>query len=717
MVYLTDRCYKIINLLLEQEKITTKQIARAIGVSERTVRYDLDTIDYWLKEKGVNLKRKNKIGIWIENRSQNLIKLKEFLDPAADNYHVFNSEERKKIILQMLFESQRPLSIMELAENIKVSRTTIIKDLDDVEKWLQKRNIRLLRKPNYGIFLECDEISWRKGIIELISENIDKTNLVKFLKQNRLTGLKSSRIDFLLNKHLTELFSKVDIIFIENCVEMIEQRLNIKFVDAALIGLVIHIALAIKRLQQQKQITMPEEQLTALKNTDEFNVARVVAEKLGEQFKVSIPEAEIGYITLHIMGAKIRENYTAESYSGLNATDKEKDIIQKFIKITSSLLNVDLSKDDELLKNLCIHLKPAINRLKYGMSIFNPLLKDIKTKYGIVFSAAKRASEIFENELGVSLNDDEIGYIAMHIGASLERNNYNIFDTRIKIVAVCSSGIGTAKLLSSRIKKEFPEIEIIREVSLAELNEEVLNDASFVVTTIPIEDIFYKPVIYVSPLLEEKDIELIRAVIRKTGPNFSKHDQIIEKIISAVERNCKIINRLNLIKELENIFNIQQEWKGDRLPMLLDLITEKTIAVDVEAGDWKEAIRKAGELLVEQNYVKPDYVEAMIKTAEGMKAYIVITPGVALPHARPEYGVNKVCMSLALLKTPVNFGHPKNDPVKAVIALGAVDNHTHLKALAELSDFLDSQTNIEKLFQCKNVHQVMELFKNKDGSN
>ncbi|WP_213996414.1 PTS sugar transporter subunit IIA, partial [Tepidanaerobacter syntrophicus] len=122
-----------------------------------------------------------------------------------------------------------------------------------------------------------------------------------------------------------------------------------------------------------------------------------------------------------------------------------------------------------------------------------------------------------------------------------------------------------------------------------------------------------------------------------------------------------------------------------------------------------EAIRKGGEVLVREGFVEPRYVDAMIKNVKELGPYIVIAPGIAMPHARPEDGVKKVCMSLVTLKEPVEFGNATNDPVRIVVSLGAADNTNHIKALSELSDFLDSKENIEKLLMCNNIKEVLEL--------
>jgi mannitol operon transcriptional antiterminator len=145
--------------------------------------------------------------------------------------------------------------------------------------------------------------------------------------------------------------------------------------------------------------------------------------------------------------------------------------------------------------------------------------------------------------------------------------------------------------------------------------------------------------------------------------------------------------------------------------MLSDYLTEKTIALNVAVKDWQEAIRAAGQLLVETGGVEPRYVEGMIRTAEELGPYIVIAPGIALPHARPEEGVIKNCFSLITLSSPVDFGNEDNDPVLVVIAFGATDQESHVEALAELARAIAKDGFLEKVENTSLKEGLLALFK------
>ena len=125
--------------------------------------------------------------------------------------------------------------------------------------------------------------------------------------------------------------------------------------------------------------------------------------------------------------------------------------------------------------------------------------------------------------------------------------------------------------------------------------------------------------------------------------------------------------------------------------MIEKLFTEKTVAVDVAAKDWEEAVRAGGKLLVAAGCAEEAYVTAMLDNIRRMGQYIVIAPGLAMPHARPEYGVKRIGMGLVRLSSPVCFGNEEYDPVDLLITFCAVDQSTHIEALAELMQIIEDE--------------------------
>ena len=138
-----------------------------------------------------------------------------------------------------------------------------------------------------------------------------------------------------------------------------------------------------------------------------------------------------------------------------------------------------------------------------------------------------------------------------------------------------------------------------------------------------------------------------------------------------------------------------------------ELIRLENIDINVEASDWEDAIRKAGKLLVDADYAEEQYVDGMVNVVKDYGPYIVILPGVALAHARPQCGAKKIGLSLITLKEPVAFGNETFDPVKLVFALCATDNHSHLDLLQEIAIIFEDEKKMLELADCETNEELI----------
>lgn len=146
--------------------------------------------------------------------------------------------------------------------------------------------------------------------------------------------------------------------------------------------------------------------------------------------------------------------------------------------------------------------------------------------------------------------------------------------------------------------------------------------------------------------------------------------------------------------------------------MALDLaeeIPEESIAVQAAAETWEDVITVAGDLLVAGGVTTAAYTDEMIETVNKLGPYIVIAPGIALAHSRPSPAVLKTGLSLATLATPVEFGSKKNDPVRLVIGLAALDHDSHLELMSTLAKLLSNQERVDALVGAENVETVQEI--------
>jgi mannitol/fructose-specific phosphotransferase system IIA component (Ntr-type) len=143
--------------------------------------------------------------------------------------------------------------------------------------------------------------------------------------------------------------------------------------------------------------------------------------------------------------------------------------------------------------------------------------------------------------------------------------------------------------------------------------------------------------------------------------------------------------------------------------MLSDYLTEDLIELQVEVDDWEEAVRAGGRLMVDAGHCEPRYVDAMVEAVNRMGPYMVLAPGIALAHGRPEDGMINVGMSIINLATPVEFGSEANDPVSLVISFGGVDGESHVEMLRELAEFLMKEANQELLKTVKSKQELLKV--------
>lgn len=137
--------------------------------------------------------------------------------------------------------------------------------------------------------------------------------------------------------------------------------------------------------------------------------------------------------------------------------------------------------------------------------------------------------------------------------------------------------------------------------------------------------------------------------------------------------------------------------------LLQDLLSEDNVSFRYPAETWEDVIRHGGQLMVDAGFTDPTYTEAMIDVVRDMGPYIVLAPGLAMPHARPEMGDKQVGAALVTLEKPIDFGSPENDPVSVAIFLCAPNKDEHIQLLTDIAtlfeddEFLDAAVNFESI--------------------
>lgn len=674
-----------LSILIKDGKFNLDKLAETFNVNARTIRNDIVQIEDYLKNKNVKatIEVKNKI-ITI-----NMLKDIKLEDLVEINYHDFYSdrisnEERILLILSDLCWSDGYLTIQDLADKYFVSRGTINSDIVSIKEYCDKNGINFVSARGKGIGIDEDEKNRRKYLASIIKE---------FAYLNQKVNLDMSIYG--------QWFDLDEINKIQAIVNEVDEIFNVSLTDVAYEALIVHIALSIERFKaDNNDEELPSEELENIDSL-QYKIASTLVEMINEEFNISLGENEIYYIAVH----------TAAKSGVIVAQEKRGDNFLEYyclrlINNVGLLLNVDLSNDKHLFNSLFQHLCACEYRNRNNISLDNPLKDELKNNYKDLFEIVK-AVIIDVNEPDVIIpSDDEIAYVMLHFCTAIKRDIKQI--KPLRVLVVCATGIGTAELLSLGLKENF-NFEIVDKLAKHQLKDEkYLNDVDLIISTVPLKSRI--PSVVVSPILKEKDIIDIKHFINRLDL-VGKLDIKSTKMSKTAVMLKDLLNKYPSNKDeeilIEKIKTLLLNEKGEENYMLSDLIRKETIALGLEVDDWQDAVRKAGQLLINDGSITEEYIDGAIENVKELGPYIVITKGIALPHATNKVGVNRTAMSLITLKNPVNFGNKNNDPVDTVFMLATTDSTSHLGALQDLSEFLGDEEFLNILRHDTTIEKIL----------
>jgi len=439
--------------------------------------------------------------------------------------------------------------------------------------------------------------------------------------------------------------------------------------------LITHIAITIERLKNNKAVSHKENHIDSFKEEREYTVAKWVVNQLSKKFGLSFPQEEIEYISIHILGAKIQENYDEIECNTIieNQDNNYVDIAKSIIQMSSEILNLDLTKDLGLMTRLVLHLRPTIMRIKYGLRLTNPILERIKQEYTSLFGAAWACSSIFESRLGVAINEDEVGYIALHLALSVEN-----IKSKIKAIVVCSSGIGTSQLVASKLVKKFDNLDITHVLPYNLLNQKLIDESDLVITTIKnVRN--QEKCIYISTLVNDKDIENIENAIKRLKKSQMTYLSSLKNTVEGISENQS---------ESENIFD------------------KELFFIDNETTDFTEAIIYYGKLMEEKGFAKLGFYQDILNREKKGSTYV--GKGIAIPHARDIF-VNKSKICIVKFGKPITWQGDQLDFI-FILCLKFNDVNTIKKFFRKFYSVLENDEMILKMKSIKSVDDISHIF-------
>ncbi|MGX4670055.1 BglG family transcription antiterminator [Cerasibacillus sp. JNUCC 74] len=686
---MNSRARDLMLLLMENDQFfTINELSDHFSVSERTIYNDLMEIDdFFNKHSFSPLQRQKGVGIRVELHKLEQQKVKELLDLEEFSYHT--PEERKYHALHYLLIQHGYVTIDQLSNFLKVSRNTVINDMKLWKKWLISHQLSLMSYPYKGLKIEGTELAIRKALLALFREE----------KRNRI------QISNTKQSILHEFLSSEDIDHLIHIIGMAERELQIIISDHSYFRVMLHLGLAITRVKQEKMLEKGAA-ADSVRETREYEVACFLKEEIDRLFHINFPENEVLYFAAQLVSSSLQD---AKQYGNINDQWLPLQMVtREFIRQLEESFQMPLMKDAQLFNGLLAHLRPALYRIRNGTTIANPVLDEIKENYSYIHQHVLKAIHVIEMKLSIVFNEDEASFITMYVTAALERQKKSIRRKPVVII-VCDTGMSTSQMLATQLKNLF-HLRVFGSFPARQANEIVQTELiDLVITTVPLE-MNETQVVTVNPVLSKEDIQKLTLMLEK----LEGEELLVLDILHIIYPYCTIHDPVALHNKLQNYFqhdatNLPKIERSTN-PVLIEVLNEKLIMTQAELKDRDSAVRCSGEILLKNNLIEQTYIQAMIDNVHENGTYIVIAPGIAMPHARPEYGAKDIGFSIVTLKEPIEFGHRTNDPVKIVIGFCAIDHETHLTALSELVGVLNQEDKLAAILNAKTPKEIMKIF-------
>lgn len=472
MITLNERQNSILKYLYNKKDYTTiNEISKEFKVSVRTIRYDLDNIEYMLKDnEKISLVRTPRYGIKLEFKGKrDILTFSSIFDCVE-----INSPEDRVIFIaiNLLIGNSK---VEELANMLSISKNTVISDLKKAKEILNNLRINVISKAYVGTCIEGDEEDVRYAFINLYYKisNADNYKLLKMI----IDDFDSVKND------------------IEERIHKVENKLSLEYSDTSFKELIIIIMYCFMRMGEYSNFNYSEEYIHEKEQEEEFEVIQYAFADKTEDKK------EICYLMKWFKSAKVMSFINDKSDVKM---DGNKYLAMRIIEDMEKYTGIDYSNDFDFVNSVVMHFSVAMYRIQNNFKIENPLKEDIKMRLGIIYQITEDVMKKYESEIGVEFPDDEVSYMAMHFGAAFERKTQEIFDT--KALIVCNSGLATAGLLSARMEVMLPQIQVEGVCRLNNLEDELKNkDVDIIISTVPIRntDIEY---VEVNPMLNIDDV-------------------------------------------------------------------------------------------------------------------------------------------------------------------------------------------------------------------
>ena len=513
MCFLTSRQYSLLKTLLEVEKpLSMNALSGKVKLTTRQVDYNLQGVQYWLKDYGVMVRVTPGVGVSLDCSAEQRVSLADKLASEKDVRLVLSVDERCQMLALLLLTSDSTMILANMKYLAGVTRTTALKDLDAIDAWFSQWNIKLERRPNLGYWLDITEEKRRQMIQALLWGETpfgDPLTLINYKEGLRF----AVQIDAQLLPLVTETLNIVQQWHVRRqyiTVAFAESQLGGRFTDEAVLQLGVVLAIQAERVHQGKYVSIDPERVAWLQTNPLWPVAVKIGQRLAQSPYENWPDDEIASIVMSLLSAGRNERWPGDLDMDAVLEESIREMINHLARV---YLTNKLLEDRVLFDGVVNLLVPA-----YYRSYFNIWYPSSSSDISIIeqyagdIQLANDLADIFFTHTGIRLSTDNVAGLAMLLRAAVLREQAG---RQQQLLVICPSGMATAQLLVARLKVYFPGMGTYRVISMRDLTPQLAGTARFIITTVPLPSgtVGKTPVLQVHPLLMPEDITAITKML------------------------------------------------------------------------------------------------------------------------------------------------------------------------------------------------------------
>ena len=646
----------LLYLLLKQEEETSlTKIQSELHISRRTVYYNVNKLNEFLFGFGIDpVNNRRGEGYYLTEEQKKVIQ--EVIEIEQSVYNLTPDERVQYLVCWLMYPKEK-VFIEDIIVAFDISRNSVFNDLKVVKSAIEK----------YDLSLEFD----LKNGYSIAGQVFGKRALLLYYLKILLKKLSYKSIDFLNAIEVEDFYARLQRISLN----MRNEYDGFNLLAIACVLNIVHF------VDERFDFSILE--LRDLENTDELRMI--------DQYFEDLNVHERLYLTIHLLGSK--------ASSVIHIENGQKDIqlfelAQHLVELFERQTLIELSEKNELVNSLYMHFKLSMYYYQLSIQISNILLEAVKVNYESLYQLIKSICESIQDEFPFILTDSEISYITMHFGGH-QRKMRSKYYAPIRVLVVCPSGISTSTLLKKEVEDLYANVTVVAATTANNIYQ-YDGEIDFIVSTIDLDTNI--PWIKVNAILEKEDKAKIASMISMNVETYQLNGENLNGLFSILGKYVNEGQMENLRRDIYEYFRnghyVVETKENDQL-RLKDILTEDNVIRVNKNIVWKEAIRIASEPLLITKSITSKYVQAMIDLVEEHGAYIVLKNKIAIAHAKPEEGANRLNVSLLINRKKIYFDEKIG--VHFLFVLSSPNPKAHLQILKDISFWTDEEVDLTTL--------------------